>query len=89
MIVGTNEHFPHEGTDFHIQIEDLDGSWELEVRVYIGGTIIFNKRQSYLQAVQGCTVPGQAEGRIAEEMQKLLILVRAAIQKGRIAAPGA
>ena len=88
MIIGTNEHFPHEGTDYHIQVEDLDGSWELEVRVYVGGTIVFNRRQSYLKAVEGCTAPGQPEAVIAEEMRKLVALVRAAIQKGRIAPPG-
>lgn len=86
MIVGTNEHFPHDGKDFHIQVEDLDGSWELDVRVYVGGSIVFHKRHSYLKAVEGCTVPGQPEAVIAEEMRKLVVLVRAAIQKGRITA---
>lgn len=88
MIVGTNEHFLDAGTDYHIQVEDLDGSWELEVRVYVGGTIVFSKRQSYLKAVEGCTVPGQPEAVIAEEMRKLVALVKAAIQKGRIGPPG-
>jgi hypothetical protein len=89
MIVGTNEHFAHEGTDYHIQVEDLDGSWELEVRVYVGGTIVFNKRQSYLKVVEGITAPGKAEMLIADEMRKLVVIIKAAIQKGRIAPPGA
>ena len=70
-------------------MEDLDASWELEVRVYVGGTIVFSKRQSYLKAVEGLTGPGKVELVIGEEMRKLVVLVRAAIQKGRIIPPGA
>jgi hypothetical protein len=87
MIIGVNSIFPHEGTDYHIQVEDLDPSGELEVRVYVGGGIVFHKRHPYLQIVEGKSQAGRVEA-ITEEMNRLVSLVRAAIQKGRIGPGG-
>lgn len=86
MIIGINTHVEHEGLDYHVQIEDLDASFELEVRVYLAGRIVFHKRQSYAAALESAGLTAPAEPVVREELQKLFTLVSAAIQKGRIRA---
>ena len=86
MIVGVNTHFSCNGSDFHIQIEDLDASKEFEARVYVGGGIVFHKRQGYSQAVEGLQNPRHIDTALNEEMAKFLALIKAAITKGRITA---
>ncbi len=86
MITGVNTHFEHAGADYHIQIEDLDPSAELEVRVYVGGRILFQKRASYRTAVEGLGNPKHVETAVREELEKILALVKAAIERGRIRA---
>ncbi len=84
MIIGLNTHVSQDGSDYHVQIEDLDGPKELEVRVYLAGRIAFQKRQSYAAAVEGLANPKHIEAAVQEEMAKLFALVKAAITKGRI-----
>ena len=86
MITGVNTHFEHAGADFHIQIEDLEGSAELEVRVYAGGRILFQKRASYRTAIEGLGNPKHIQAAVREELEKILALVKAAIERGRIQA---
>ena len=53
MIVGTNKVHAHEGKQYHIQVEDLGTqSACLEVRVYIGGAVLWRNRHR-LSAYQG------------------------------------
>lgn len=84
MIIGLNTHVEHEGQDYHVQIEDLDASFELEVRVYLAGRVLFQKRQSYAAALEAAGVTTQVDSVVREELQKLFTLVQAAILKGRI-----
>lgn len=86
MITGVNAHFPHEGVDYHIQIEDIEANTELEVRVYCGGRILFHKRLSYREAVEGLGNPVHIDAAVEGELAKLYALVKAAILKGRIRA---
>jgi hypothetical protein len=82
---GTNERFPFGGTDYLVQIEDLPGQGILDVRVYVGGRVVFNKRHAYLGSPQEGAAPRVKED-VQAEIEKLLSLVKAAIQRGRITA---
>lgn len=86
MIIGTNTPVTFEGVEYHIQIEDLDATQELEARVYLQGRVLFQKRQSYAAAVGGVTETHRLQGIIREELLKLQELLRAAVLKGRIRA---
>jgi hypothetical protein len=86
VITGINTHLEHGGTDYHIQIEDIAPSAELEVRVYAGGRILFHKRHSYRQVVEGLANPTHIQTAVKDELGKLLGLVKAAIERGRIKA---
>jgi len=84
MITGVNTPISFEGQEYHVQIEDLPEGAELEVRVYLGGRLVFQKRHSYRSAVEGLANPKHIEAAAIEELGKLLATVRAAIVKGRI-----
>ena len=84
MIIGLNTHVSNDMNDYHVQIEDLDATRELEVRVYLAGRIAFQKRQSYATAVEGLANPKHIEAAVQEELAKLFAIVKAAIIKGRI-----
>ena len=86
MITGVNHHFEFEGTDYHIQIEDISDAYALEVRVYVGGAVLFQKRQPYEGLIMELPDTRDAEMVLQEEMAKLINLVQAAIRKGRITA---
>ncbi|MEW5764118.1 MAG: hypothetical protein ACOYXN_02630 [Acidobacteriota bacterium] len=85
MITGINETFPHEGVEYHLQIEDLDRERVLEARVYVGGRILFQRRQEYGSLREDPAGPG-IEEKVREEMERLRALVCAAIVRGRIRA---
>jgi hypothetical protein len=84
MITGVNDHFEFEGTDYHIQIEDISDAYSLEIRVYVGGAVLFQKRQPYEELIGDLPDSRDAEAVLQEEMAKLVKLVQAAIRKGRI-----
>lgn len=84
MITGLNTTVPHGGTEYHVQIEDLDAEKVLEARVYVGGRILFQKRQDYGPLLQGAASPQEAAERVRGEMERLLVLLRAAIERDRI-----
>jgi len=85
MIIGLNTHVTAEaGQEYHVQIEDLDATRELEVRVYLAGRVLFQKRQSYQTAVEGLGNPKHIEVAVQEELQKFFTVIKAAILKGRI-----
>ncbi len=85
MITGVNTLVFADGTEYHVQIEDLDGEKVLEARVYVGGRILFQKRQAYGPLLEGAA-PQEAQERIRGEMERLLSLLKAAIERGRIRA---
>jgi hypothetical protein len=84
MITGVNTDITHEGLEYHVQVEDLPEGAELEVRVYVGGKLVFQKRHSYQTAVEGLANPKHIQAAALEELSKLLAVVKAAIVKGRI-----
>lgn len=86
MITGANVHHPCGETDFHIQIEDLAESRELDTRVYVSGRVVFHKRVSYKDAVLGLENPKHIEVAVQDELAKLLALLKAAIDRGKIVA---
>lgn len=86
MITGVNVHHPAGGTDFHIQIEDLEASMELDARVYVSGRVVFHKRVSYRSAAAESRGSEEAVATIQEELQRLLSLIKAAIDRGKITA---
>ncbi len=83
MITGINETLIHEGIEYHLQIEDLDRERVLEARVYVGGRILFQKRQEYAPLLEEAADPG-SEAKVREEMERLRALVSAAVLRGRI-----
>jgi len=89
MITGINLPFQFDGREFHIQVEDLPDLDTLEVRVYVGGAILFQKRHGYEQAILGIEGERPKEEAIRDEMTKLVKLIQAAIQRGRIKHPEA
>lgn len=86
MTAGANVHLDQGGVDYHVQIEQIEDPLQLEVRVYAGGRILFHKRVSYAEAVEGLGNPAHVQSAVQEEVAKLLALVQAAIQRGRIKA---
>ena len=86
MIVGVNTHHNQDGTDFHIQIEDLSDTAELDARVYVSGRIVFSRRASYRNAILGLENPQGVEAAVQEELQRLLATLKAAIDRGKITA---
>jgi hypothetical protein len=83
MITGINETLAHEGVEYHLQIEDFDRERVLEARVYVGGRILFQKRQEYGTLLEGSSEVSR-ETTIREEMERLRALVAAAVLRGRI-----
>ncbi len=86
MIVGVNAHHYHDGADFQIQIEDLSETSELDARVYVSGRIVFDRRASYKEAVAGLGTVQLVESAVQEELLRLLSLLKAAIDRGKITA---
>lgn len=86
MITGVNRVFEHEGRQYHIQTEDLGEKIALfEIRVYVGGTVLWRKRVSYDElARQSLGRQGQEEA-LRALMEKTLQTVCAAIAKGKLA----
>ncbi len=84
MIVGVNTHHSQDGTDFHIQIEDLSDTAELDARVYVSGRIVFSRRASYSNAILGLENPQSVETAVQDELQRLLATLKAAIERGKI-----
>ena len=86
MSTGVNLHHPCGDSDFHIQIEDLAESRDLDARVYVSGRVVFHKRVSYRDAVLGLENPKHIEVAVQDELAKLLALLKAAIDRGKITA---
>ena len=85
MIVGSNTVFPHDGHDFHIQAEDLGmDKKSFEIRVYEGGTVLFQKRISYEDVVGQHLPQSEFEATVRTRMDKMIHTVEAAIVKGKI-----
>lgn len=85
MITGSNTIFEHEGKSYHLQAEDLGEEAKVfEVRVYVGGTVLWQKRVSYEDILQQGLEKSALQTAIRTKMEKTLLTVEAAIAKGKI-----
>ena len=73
-----------DGVKYHVQIEDAEAASSLEVRVYVGGEIIFRKHHTYGPTLKGLNGALQIENAIRDEQERLLATVKAAIARGLI-----
>lgn len=86
MIPGSNRVVEHEGREYHLQVEDLgDDSKNFEIRVYEGGTVLWQKRVSYADVVEDDMPRSEYEQAVRQKMDKMLLTVRAGVLKGKIA----
>ena len=86
MSGGINHSHTCGDTVYHVQIEDLEGARALDVRVYVSGRIVFHKRHAYGLYVSGAEGTERYAAMVREEIEKILALVEAAIDRGRIKA---
>ena len=85
MIVGVNRVYRHDGTDYHLQAEDLGVEAAcFEVRVYDGGTILWRKRIPYLDVLDKKLPKSEEQEALRSLMEKTLHTVEAAISRGRL-----
>jgi hypothetical protein len=85
VIVGVNRVFPHDGKDYHIQVEDLGQDLaSFEVRVYDGGTVLWRKKVAYADIVARALPRLEQEEELRALMEKVLHTVQAAIAKGKL-----
>lgn len=85
MIVGSNTIFRHDGQEYHLQAEDLGlGLKAFEIRVYQGGTVLFQKRFGYDDLVAQELAKHEFEIQVRTKMEKMLLTVEAAIAKGKL-----
>ena len=85
MIVGANRVFAHEGKEYHIQAEDLGVDRAcLEVRVYVGGGVVWRKQVSYADLVGQSLPKAEQDEAINSMMNKTITTVQSAIAKGNI-----
>ncbi len=85
MIIGINKIYPHQGTEYHLQAEDLgEESASYEVRVYDGGTVVWMKRLPYDDLLAEELPRAEHEQALRAKMEKTLLTVEAAIARGKI-----
>jgi hypothetical protein len=85
VIVGVNRVFPHDGTEYHLQAEDLGSDQgSFEVRVYNGGSVLFQKRISYLGIIEQKLPKVEFEEAVRGQMEKTVQTLQAAIAKGKL-----
>ena len=85
MISGSNSVFQHDGKEYHIQAEDLgDEAGVFEVRVYLGGGVVWLKRISHADLVEQDVGKVEYEKTLRSRMEKMILTVEAAIAKGKI-----
>lgn len=81
---GLNQNIEFDGITYHIQIENIEKHFSLQVRVYVEGMIIFNKLHSYKEKIDGVLSNYEQNQIIETEIKKLFFLTKAAIEKGKI-----
>ncbi len=85
MIVGVNRVFPHDGKNFHIQVEDLgEAQAAFEVRIYDGGTVLWRKRVAYAEILARSLPRLEQDEELRALMEKTMHTVQAAIAKGKL-----
>ena len=85
MITGSNTVFEHDGKEYHLQAEDLgEEAAAFEVRVYDGGTVLWQKRVAYGDLLEQGLAKGDLHQALRTKMEKTLLTVGAAIAKGKL-----
>jgi hypothetical protein len=85
VIVGVNRIFPHDGKDYHIQVEDLgEGQAAFEVRVYDQGAVLWRKKVGYGDILDKGLSHLEQDEELRSLMEKTLHTVQAAIAKGKL-----
>jgi hypothetical protein len=85
MIVGVNKVYEHEGKQYHLQAEDLGVEQaSFAVRVYEGGTVLWQKKVSYQEIVGQHLPKADQDESVRSLMEKTLHTVQAAIAKGKL-----
>jgi hypothetical protein len=85
LVIGVNRVFSFGGKDYHIQAEDLDVSHAcFEVRVYVGGTILWHKRIPYAELLAQNLPKAELDAEIVSQMERTIHTVQAAISKGKL-----
>lgn len=85
MIMGSNTLFEHDGRKFHLQGEDLgEPIHAFEVRVYDGGTVLWQKRFPYADLLEQKLPAAEHDTALRTRMEKTMLTVEAAIAKGKI-----
>jgi hypothetical protein len=86
MIMGVNRVVPHDGREYHVQVEDLgEAQAAFEVRVYVAGTVLWRKRVAYADVLAKGLPRLEQEEALRALMEKTLQTVQAAIVKGKLA----
>ena len=85
MITGSNTVYTHQGTDYHLQAEDLGREAAMfEIRVYNQGAVVWQKRMPYPDLEDQNLSKKEHEQALRAKMEKTLLTVEAAIAKGKI-----
>jgi hypothetical protein len=85
MITGSNTVYTHEGTEYHLQAEDLGReAATFEIRVYNQGAVVWQKRMSYSDLEAQELSRKEHEQALRTKMEKTILTVEAAIAKGKI-----
>ncbi len=85
MIIGINTSYTHGDEEYHIQCEDLgDQASCFEIKVYKGGTILWQKRVPYAADAAGLGNPAERSAALKRQMEKLVQTVKIAISQNKI-----
>ncbi|MEL7061559.1 MAG: hypothetical protein AAGN46_16155 [Acidobacteriota bacterium] len=86
MILGINRVFRHGDRELHLQAEDLGTvHGAFEIRVYEGGTVLWQKRLPYAADIPGDdAAKGERQQALRAQMESTLRTVEAGIAQGRI-----
>jgi hypothetical protein len=85
VIIGVNRILAHEGTDYHLQIEDLGTNTSaLEARVYAHGAVLWHRRVPYQDLTAKGLPKSEFEEALRALMEKTLLTVEAAVRKGKL-----
>jgi len=85
MIIGVNRVYEHAGKEYHLQAEDLGTERaSFTVRVYEGGTVLWQKKVSYQEIVGQQLPKADQDESVRSMMERTLYTVQAAIAKGKL-----
>jgi hypothetical protein len=85
MVTGVNTIYEHDGTEYHLQAEDLGSeAAAFEVRVYDRGSVLWLKRVPYGDLEEQDLPKPERDKALRAKMEKTLLTVEAAIAKGKI-----